>query len=191
MHQDLCTVSGGHCYSVLGIEYHGDLTVSRSNQLADCGLDRDAVAEHTACECLVFNFIHEEHLTGQAGAEDFILHLGTCGSGSSGCCSCGSLFILNCGQRDGAVAELLNQLFEVGLDDRYGRSVDDLDTVALDNNAGSAGCLEQRLVDLGGIDERQTKSGSAAVDVAGQVLETADTLEERSALRMKVRNTMK
>ena len=155
VHQDLSAVSCGHSYSVLGIKYHCDLAVCGSYQLTYGRLDGNAVAEHAACECLILNFVHEEHLTCQAGTENLILHLGS--SGSSSCGSCGSgLFILDSGQRDGAVAELLNELFEIGLNDCYGRSVDDLDAVALYNDAGSAGSLEQRLVNLGGILERKT-----------------------------------
>ena len=185
VHQDLSAVCGRHCNCVLGVEYHGDLTISRSYQFTYCGLNSNTVSEHAACKCLILNFVHEEHLTCQAGTEDLILHLGSCRSGSCGSGLSGSL-VFHCGQRDRTVAEFLNQLFEVGLNDRYGRSVDDLDTIALDNNAGSAGGLEQCLVNLGGIHECQTKSGSAAVDIACDVVQTADSLEDRSGLGINV-----
>ena len=130
--------------------------------------------------------LRKKHLTCQACAEDFIIHLGTCRS--SGCSSgCGSgLLILYSRERDRAAAQLLDKFFEVGLDDRDAGTVDDLDAVALYDDAGSACRLEQRLVDFAGIFQRQTKSRCAAVDVAGQVVQSADALEDRCRLGIDV-----
>ena len=176
VHEQFRPAGCDHADSVFGREDESNFAVARSHEFSFGRLDSHAVTHGARSKSVVGHFVHQHHASGKVCAESFVGHLGFLFLSRRRTAAAGSTFknrTVNL-----ARANIFDEFFKVCFDDCDGRSVNDLNRVALDDDAARARGLEDCFIDFGAVDQRQAQTRGAAVNFS-DVIHTADARENR------------
>ncbi len=170
--QDFRTLRSNQTNRVEGVKEVIHHRVRRGVQLALRGLDGHALAQYAGGKRLVLHLGHGDNGSIHVGVQLCVLLGGSGGlrGGGRGRDFRRSL-VHHCRFRR------LHEVHQVGFNHRHLGSVYHLHAVALVDDAGRAGLLEQRIGHLPCVNHRHTQPGGAAVHV-GQIRLAAQSLED-------------